>query len=191
MTTIYFLEIRDPAQHRIKPNTNANFIIKQQKTPDAKLNRYFYLTVGQHYQWTDRVNWSDQQWQDYVNLANLRTFVAYLNDQAVGYFELQIEAIADTTNSRASIITDTSPYDIQIAYFGLLPNFIGQQLGGPLLSFAINESFNLLGRKANRVWLHTCSLDHPNALANYQARGFKIFDRKQDSADQNSNSKDH
>jgi len=61
---------------------------------------------------------------------------------------------------------------VEIIYFGLLPAFVGRGLGGALLSSAIEEAWRV---NPLRVWVHTCSLDHPAALANYQARGMKIY----------------
>ena len=67
---------------------------------------------------------------------------------------------------------NTQDKDVELAYFGLLPPFVGKGLGGGLLSTAIENAW---GTETNRVWVHTSSLDHPNALKNYQARGFQIY----------------
>ena len=65
--------------------------------------------------------------------------------------------------------------NIEVAYFGLLPRFIGMRLGGYLLSVGVERAW---AQAAKRVWVHTCSLDGPHALANYQARGFRVYDQK-------------
>ena len=65
--------------------------------------------------------------------------------------------------------------EIEIAYLGLLEEYINQKIGSYLLSFAIKKSFF---EKVKRVWVHTCSLDHKNALNNYVARGMKVFKKE-------------
>ena len=67
-----------------------------------------------------------------------------------------------------------APPDIEIGYFGLMPEFIGQGLGGYLLDWAIHHAWRMQPR---RLWLHTCDLDHPGALG-YQRSGFRIYDRR-------------
>jgi GNAT superfamily N-acetyltransferase len=61
---------------------------------------------------------------------------------------------------------------VEIAYFGLLQEFIGRGLGKYLLTRAVEQSW---ADDANRVWLHTCTLDDPAAMPNYLKRGFTPF----------------
>ena len=65
--------------------------------------------------------------------------------------------------------------ETEISYFGLLEEYIGKGIGGYSLSIAIKKSFE---KNIKRVWLHTCTLDHPNALKNYIARGMTVFKRE-------------
>jgi GNAT superfamily N-acetyltransferase len=67
------------------------------------------------------------------------------------------------------------PPGVEIGYFGLMPEFIGQGLGAFLLDWAIRHAWRARPR---RLWLHTCDLDHPRALAFYQKLGFRIYDRR-------------
>ena len=124
---------------------------------DFQLNKFFYKNVGKDHKWIDRLVWSDNQWIDYVSNKNLRTFIFKKKDDLVGFFEL---------------IFNPEKKDIEIAYFGLLEEYRNKKLGSYLLSQAIKKSFE---NNIKRVWLHTCSLDHKNALNNYIARGMKIF----------------
>ena len=104
--------------------------------------------------------WNDKQWIDYTTNKNVKTYVLKKNNDLVGYFEL---------------IFHNQKKETEIAYFGLLKEFHNKKLGSYLLSIAIKKSFQ---DKSERVWVHTCSLDHKNALNNYLSRGMKIFKRE-------------
>jgi GNAT superfamily N-acetyltransferase len=123
---------------------------------DIEVNRDFYRAVGAAWQWVDRLSWSDERWQAYVDEPGFETWVGYLAENPVGYFELD----------------DQPATGIEIAYFGLLPEFLGRGLGGALLTAAVRRAWQ---RNPHRVWVHTCTLDHPQALANYLARGFAVY----------------
>ena len=122
-----------------------------------QLNKFFYKNVGKKHQWVDRLVWSETQWIDYVSSKNVKTYIFKYNKDLAGFFEL---------------ISHTENKEIEIAYFGLLEEFQNKKLGSYLLSEAIKIS---LTKNTKRVWLHTCSLDHKNALNNYIERGMKIF----------------
>ena len=122
-----------------------------------QLNKFFYKNIGKKHKWVDRLIWSEQQWIDYVSRSNVKTYVLQNKGDLVGFFEL---------------IFHLEKKEIEIAYFGILEEYQNKKLGSFLLSQAIKESFK---ENVNRVWLHTCSLDHENALKNYLARGMKIF----------------
>jgi len=122
-----------------------------------QLNKFFYKNVGKKHQWVDRLIWTDNQWIDYVSSKNVKTYIFKKKDDLAGFFEL---------------ISHEENKEIEIAYFGLLEEFQNKNLGSFLLSEAIKKSFL---NNINRVWLHTCSLDHENALNNYIDRGMKIF----------------
>jgi ribosomal protein S18 acetylase RimI-like enzyme len=122
-----------------------------------QLNKFFYKNIGKKHKWIDRLIWSETQWIDYVSSSKVETFIFKYKDNLVGFFEL---------------IFHKENKEVEIAYFGLLEEFQNKKLGSYLLSEAIKISFI---HKVNRVWLHTCSLDHKNALNNYIGRGMKIF----------------
>ena len=122
-----------------------------------QLNKFFYKNIGKKHRWVDRLTWSEQQWIDYVSNSKVKTYVLKKKDDLVGFFEL---------------IFHLENKEVEIAYFGILEEYQNKKLGSFLLSEAIKKSFN---ENINRVWLHTCSLDHENALKNYLARGMKIF----------------
>ena len=124
---------------------------------DFSLNKFFYKQIGKNYRWIDRLEWTDKKWIEYVNSKQVSSFVLKQNDNPIGFFEL---------------IFHECKNEIEIAYFGILEEYFNKKLGGLLLTEAIKISFLL---KIKRVWVHTCSLDHENALKNYIARGMKVF----------------
>ena len=153
-----YLEMCSPDQLRPKRRPDARFQIHEKKEHDWRFNRDLYLAVGQMWSWNDKRAWSDDQWKEYGLASELRTFAAYYDDSLAGYYELRHDEEGD----------------VEIAYFGLLPEFIGRGLGGALLTSAIEEAWQMLP-SVSRVWVHTCNLDHSSALANYQARGMAIY----------------
>ena len=122
-----------------------------------QLNKFFYRNIGKKHKWIDRLVWTEAQWIDYVSNKNVKTYIFKLKNNLAGFFEL---------------ISHSEKKEVEIAYFGLLEEFQNKKLGSYLLSQAIQKSFN---SGVERVWVHTCSLDHKNALNNYIARGMKIF----------------
>ena len=124
---------------------------------DFQLNKFFYKKIGKKHKWIDRLIWTENQWIDYISNEKVKTYVFKYNDDLAGFFEL---------------IFHTEKKEVEIAYFGLLEEFQNKKLGSYLLSQAIKKSFE---ENINRVWVHTCSLDHKYALNNYIARGMKIF----------------
>ena len=131
--------------------------LEKVRPPDFQLNKFFYKNIGKKHKWIDRLNWRNENWIDYINSIGVNTFVLKQRNELVGYFEQ---------------IYYKDKQDCEIAYFGILEEYIGKKYGGYLLTEAIKNSF-LLGSK--RVWVHTCSLDHHHALKNYLSRGMKIF----------------
>ena len=117
--------------------------------------RYLYATVGADYHWIDRLPWTDQQIHNYLGQRAVELWVLYVDGAPAGFFELRRDE-ADR---------------VEIVYFGLLREFLGQGLGGHLLSEAVKRAF---ASAASRVWVHTCTLDHPAALHNYLERGFHV-----------------
>ena len=122
-----------------------------------QLNKFFYKNIGKKHKWIDRLIWNEQKWIDYVSSKKVKTYVLKNKNDLVGFFEL---------------IFHFEKKEVEIAYFGILEEYQNKKLGSFLLSEAIKTSFD---QNISRVWLHTCSLDHKNALNNYIARGMKIF----------------
>lgn len=154
--TIHYLEMKAPAA--LKTRTESHGLqVAECEVKQFQFNRFLYQLVGGPWSWTDKLSSTDEQWEAYAEAENLRTWVAYSKGSPAGYYELQQQAEGN----------------VEIAYFGLAPKFIGQGFGGYLLSHALKTAWDWEGTK--RVWVHTCSLDHPGALKNYQARGMEIY----------------
>ena len=127
---------------------------------DFQLNKFFYKNIGKNHNWVDRLVWSEKQWIDYVSNPKVQTYILKAKGDLAGYFEL---------------ISHFELKEVEIAYLGLLKDYQNKKLGSYILSAAIKNSFS---NKPNRVWVHTCSLDHKNALNNYISRGMKIFKKE-------------
>ena len=151
-----FLELRDIKKLKFNSFKENKFLIKKIK-PDFQLNKFFYKQVGKKHRWIDRLSWTDEKWINFISNKNLETYVISESDDLIGFFELLYNPDLNET---------------EISYFGLLEEYIGKGIGGYALSEAIKKSFE---KNIKRVWLHTCTLDHPNALKNYIARGMKVF----------------
>ncbi len=154
--TTYYLEILDPRDLRPKRSARTDLAITRIEPPMPELNRFFYTTVGGAWFWIDRLPWTYQRWLVYLNRPELETWMFAVNGVPAGYYELEAQPDAN----------------VEVVYFGLLPPFVGAGLGSHLLTCAIERGF---ASGARRVWLHTCTLDHPRALANYQARGLRLY----------------
>ena len=154
----YYLEMTSPAALKSKGESR-DLAVSECEIKQLQFNRFLYQLVGRDWDWTYKNPWTDEEWKSYAENDNLRTWVGYCKGTPAGYFELQ------------QVDSDT-----EIASFGLAPQFIGRGFGGCLLSRAIECAWMWDGTQ--RVWVHTCTTDHPNALANYQARGMKLYDTK-------------
>ncbi len=152
----YYLEMLSASELRGVDPPLAGFEVKRAAIPCPELNRFLYTSVGGDWYWIDRLVWSYSQWLEYLNRPELETWVGYLSGSVAGYFELEKQ----------------EDRNIEIAYFGLLAPFIGKKLGGALLTSAVRRAWQM---GASRVWVHTCTLDGPFALKNYQSRGFRLF----------------
>lgn len=154
--TRHYLEMSDPSELKPSRPPKAETRFTRVPIPMPELNRFFYTAVGGHWYWTDRLAWSHAKWMQYLDREELETWVVWNRDMPAGYIELESQP----------------EKNIEIAYLGLLPPFIGKGLGGYLLTQGVRRAWE---RNPRRVWVHTCSLDHPGALNHYLARGFKVF----------------
>ena len=154
-----FLELKDLKNLKTNLTNKKKYLVKKIK-PDFQLNKFFYKQVGKKHRWIDRLSWSDEKWINSISNKNLETYIICESEELVGFFEL---------------LHNPELQETEISYFGLLEEYIGKGIGGYALSEAIRKSFE---KNIRRVWLHTCTLDHPNALKNYIARGMTVFKKE-------------
>tara|TARA_S200000501_G_scaffold344784_1_gene356822 strand:- start:223 stop:726 length:504 start_codon:yes stop_codon:yes gene_type:complete len=155
-----YLEINSVSELNETEINSQYFKIKLVKPEDFQINKFFYKNVGKNHQWVDRLVWTEKQWIDYACDQKVKTYILKYEKDLAGYFEL---------------ISHKDKNEVEIAYLGLLEEYLNKKLGSYLLTSAIKYSFL---EKPKRVWVHTCSLDHKNALNNYIARGMKIFKKE-------------
>ena len=152
----YFLEIKD-FSNPIELNLPENYKIILDEKKDFLLNKFFYKQIGVDHYWRDRLLWSDKEWVKYISNKNLETHILKKNDDLVGYYEQEYHP---------------SSNEVELINMGVLKEFRGLKLGSILLNHAIAS---VLRKNPNRMWVHTCSLDHKHALQNYKSKGFEIF----------------
>jgi GNAT superfamily N-acetyltransferase len=152
-----YLEIKSISELIEAKKPLGNLHLEKVELADFQLNKFFYKEIGKKHRWIDRLTWNDKNWTDYINSTGVFTYILKNKENLVGYFEQNISFQKD---------------ECEIAYFGILEEYIGKKIGAYLLSEAIKKSFKI-GSK--RIWVHTCSLDHKHALDNYLSRGMKIF----------------
>ena len=155
-----YLEISSIKDLNESCNGFDKYYLKFLNKPDFQLNKFFYRNVGKKHHWVDRLAWTEKQWIEYTSDQKVKTYILKKSVDFVGYFEL---------------IFHYNSNEVEIAYLGLLEEYQNKKLGAYLLTCAIKKSFL---DNPKRVWVHTCSLDHKNALNNYIARGMKIFKRE-------------
>lgn len=158
LVRVTYLEMLARGELRPSGREPGHTLLLRAEEPCPELGRFLYAAVGGDWFWRDRLIWTWAEWLERLSLPEVETWVLYSRGTPAGYFEL--EAAAEGS--------------VQLVYFGLLSSFVGRGLGGYLLTRAIERAW-AMRPDIRRVWVHTCTLDHPAALANYTARGFRVF----------------
>jgi GNAT superfamily N-acetyltransferase len=156
-----YLELQHPGQFRPAFGTHPDITVAHVPAPAPELYRQCYRTVGEAYHWRDRWDWTDEEIRAHVADPAITFFLVRRRDALAGYYELR------------QVPEDRS---VEVAYFGVAPTEVGRGLGKHLLSCAVRDAWAL---GPARVWVHTCTLDHANALPNYLARGFIPYTREE------------
>jgi len=155
-----YLEINSITDLNDSNNCSTNCLIQLVQPSNFQLNKFFYKSIGEKHHWIDRLIWTEKKWIEYTSDEKVKTYILKKDNDLAGFYEL---------------INHIDRNEVEIAYLGLLEEYQNKRLGSYLLSSAIKNSFAI---KPYRVWVHTCSLDHKNALKNYTARGMKIFKKE-------------
>ena len=151
-----YLEMRDPSELQAAKLDDPSIRIELQRDCSVELFRWLYVEVGKNYHWIDRLSWTDNDIRAHLARPEFSVWLITYDEERAGYFELR----------------KCEDGSAEVAYFGLLPQFLGRGLGKHLLTSATEQAW---ADGANRVWLHTCTLDDPAALPNYLKRGFRPF----------------
>ena len=159
LVTVTYLEMTSPARRPPAPGWTEPVTVQRAECPPVPFYRYLYDTVGADWDWYARRRLSDDALAAIVHDDAVEVHVLYVRGVPAGYVELD-RRVED---------------EVEIAYFGLGPDYIGRGLGPSLLDWALDLAWSYRPR---RVWLHTCSLDHPKALAVYRRAGFEVYDRE-------------
>jgi GNAT superfamily N-acetyltransferase len=160
MATRTYLEMTSPDALRPLRVADGDLDISHCADCSIELFRSLYADVGREYRWVDRLVWTDDEVRAYLADPAVTIWLLTVSGTLAGYFELRRDADGG----------------VEIAYFGLLPGFTGRRLGAHLLTEAVERAWSM---GARRVWLHTCTFDHPAALPNYLKRGFTVFKTEQ------------
>src|SRR5438105_7274406 len=159
-----YLELCTPAALKAgAPFPPGARVVRRDPSPIADYRR-LYRAVGAPWHWRDRLAWDDDTLRAHLASREIAVWKLLVEGESAGFFELR----------------RSGDEEVEIAYFGLLPPFIGRGFGGALLTRAVDEAWKF---GAQRVWLHTCTLDSPHALPNYRARGFRDYRTERYEAD--------
>ena len=158
-TVVTYLEMTAAPARPPRPPPRPDLEIRRARRPTVSFYRCLYAAVGEPWTWTVRRWLSDAELAAILHDPRVEVNVLWAGGVPAGYAELDRRTLPD----------------IEVGYFGLMPEFIGQGLGGYLLDWAIHHAWR---SRPRRLWLHTCDLDHPRALDFYQSHGFRIYDRR-------------
>ena len=159
LVTVTYLEMKSPDQRTAPPGWTEPATIARAERPTISFYRYLYDTVGADWDWFERRRLSDEALAAIIGDDAVEVFVLYVRGVPAGYVELDRRVEGE----------------VEIAYFGLIPDYIGRGFGPCLLGWALERAWSYRPR---RVWVHTCSLDHPKALSVYRRAGFEVYDRE-------------
>ena len=153
----FFLELKKSKKLNQPVNLPKNVKIFPESEKDININKFFYRQVGKDHFWRDRLLWSDREWKIYINNKNLETGIMKINNELVGFYEQEVHS---------------DNKEIELIQMGIIKEHQGKKLGSLLLKYIIQNTFD---RDIQRLWVHTCSLDHKYALNNYLSKGLSIY----------------
>lgn len=158
--TLTYLEMTAKPQRPPLPVPHAKLALLRVERCTVSFYRYLYNTVGEPWLWYLRRQWSDEQLRQHLDRAEIAVSVLYVAGVPAGYFELEHGTSGNT----------------ELAYFGLMPDFIGRGLGHYFLQAAVDTAWL---EPIQRLWVHTSTYDHPRALGLYQRVGFRVYERRE------------
>ena len=153
----YFLDLQFKKYKILNLKLPKNIKIVLNKERDFNINKFFYKNIGIDHYWRDRLIWTDKEWIKYVSNPSFETWIIKQDEDLVGFYEQEFHVSAN---------------EIELIQMGILKEYQGKKFGSFLLNYIIHKAFV---KNVERVWVHTCSLDHKHALDNYLSKGFKTF----------------
>lgn len=154
--TITYLQMQRPSMGTAIAPPLPHLRVTRLYAPAVAQYRYLYNGVGSRWLWYERRDMDDDKLCAVIQHPRVEIYVLYIGDTTGGYFELDGRTAGE----------------IELAYFGLMPKFIGQGLGRYLLDQALTTAWR---KRPRRVWVHTCNFDHPKARALYERAGFVAY----------------
>ena len=150
------LEMKKSPRYGHRSHRSEQLSIIRSHDPNVKFYRYLYDAVGEPWMWYERKQMNDQELEEIIKNPKVRIYVLYVSGTPAGYSELDLRV----------------DNEIEIAYFGLTPEFIGRGLGRYFLEWTVETAWL---EKPERVWVHTCNFDSPSAMDTYQKAGFNPY----------------
>ena len=153
--TVFYLEMLAPS-HRSVPAPQDGLTVLHVRSPSVPYYRSLYDAVGKDFNWLGRRKMSDETLAAIIGNPLDELQVLHVDGRPAGFAELDRRQVSE----------------IELAQFGLLPDYIGQGLGKWFLQWTVDKAWSY---QPSRFWLHTCTLDHPAALPNYLKAGLAMF----------------
>ena len=158
-TTVTYLEMTSPPRRPATPAPLGKLAVMRAERPTVSFYRYLYNTIGEAWHWSARRRLDDEALRTFIRHPEVRIYVLYAAGVPAGFAEIDARRAGE----------------VELAYLGLMPDYIGRGLGAYLLDWAVAAAWT---HKPKRVWVQTCTLDHPRALSLYQRAGFVAYKRR-------------
>lgn len=153
---VTFLRMEQPPREPA-PESPPGAEVMRVARPSVPFYRYLYDTVGRDWVWWLRRTVPDEEIAALLARPEVSIHVLYQGGEPAGFYELERRGGDAGTN---------------LSYFGLLPHALGRGLGAALLRHSIDTAWS---EKPRAYTVNTCTADHPRALPNYVAAGFKVL----------------
>jgi GNAT superfamily N-acetyltransferase len=148
----------------LRPDPERAWTLRRVPSPDLDWFRDLYRRVGEEWLWFSRLQMADAELVAIIRSPMVEVYALGHEGRDEGLLELDFREAGQC----------------ELAFFGVTAGLIGSGAGRWLMNRALELAWS---RPVSRVWVHTCTLDHPSALAFYQRSGFRAFRRQVETAD--------
>lgn len=162
-TTHLVMDSRAALRSRFADDQTVDLVLVS--PPNPQLNHSLFMEIGTPFRWHSRLGWEYVDWDRHVNDPSVETWIGLTAGGPFGYYELQNCPAEPGITTAGTAVT-------AILFLGVYPSHTGRGLGAHLLTHAVGRAWEIAGTE--RICVHTCTSDHPAALANYTARGFTV-----------------